>query len=251
MSLRGDQLLLVWNAPSVLLTAFLILIVAYAIFSLMGFGTALLASAPLAWVMPVAQVIPLLALMDGVSAVQRGYRARSLVDRASLRHLLPGMLLGQVIGVALLARLPLSVMALLLGTFVTAYGAWGLRSTARTRASAPGMTWVYGVLGGLFGSGGFVYAACLQARLADRNTFRATQAVMISISTIWRIGLCALSGLIDTPLLLTALVLLPAAWLGMKLGAQADKRLTDKHLAKALHGLLIVSGLSLIGKGLY
>ena len=41
MSLRGDQLLLVWNAPSVLLTAFLILIVAYAIFSLMGFGTAL------------------------------------------------------------------------------------------------------------------------------------------------------------------------------------------------------------------
>ncbi len=69
---------------------------------------------------------------------------------------------------------------------------------------------------------------------------------MISISTIWRIGLCALSGLSDTPLLLTALMLLPAAWLGMKLGEQADK-----HLAKALHGLLIVSGLSLIGKGLY
>lgn len=108
-----------------------------------------------------------------------------------------------------------------------------------------------GVLGGLFGSGGFVYAAFLQARLADRNTFRATQAVMISISTIWRIGLCALSGLIDAPLLLTALMLLPAAWLGMKLGAQADKRLTDKHLAKALHALLIVSGLSLIGKGLH
>ena len=159
------------------------------------------------------------------------------------------------IGVALLARLPLSVMALLLGAFVTAYGAWGLRSTAHTKASAPGMTGAYGVfggvLGGLFGSGGFVYAAFLQARLADRNTFRATQAVMISISTIWRIGLCALSGLIDTPLLLTALMLLPATWLGMKLGAQADKRLTDKHLAEALHALLIVSGLSLIGKGLH
>lgn len=251
----SNPLLLVGNDTPALLAACVILVIAYGIFSLMGFGTALLASAPLAWVMPVAQVIPLLAVLDGVGAIQRGYRARQLVDRASLWLLLPGMLLGQVLGVGLLACLPLKVMALLLGFFVMAYGAWGMRTTAAaSRAGVPVAAWLYGgfggVLGGLFGSGGFVYAACLRARLADRNAFRATQAVIISVSTLWRIGLCALSGLIDTSLLLTALVLLPAVWLGTLLGAQADKRLSEKQFGKSLHGLLVVSGLALIGKGL-
>lgn len=126
----SNPLLLVGNDTPALLAACVILVIAYGIFSLMGFGTALLASAPLAWVMPVAQVIPLLAVLDGVGAIQRGYRARQLVDRASLWLLLPGMLLGQVLGVGLLACLPLKVMALLLGFFVMAYGAWGMRTTA-------------------------------------------------------------------------------------------------------------------------
>lgn len=252
MTSWSNPFLLFGHDMSALLAAFVILILAYGIFSLMGFGTALLAGAPLAWVMPVAQVIPLLAVLDGVGALQRGYRARRLVDRSSLRQLLPGMLLGQVLGIGLLTSLPLQVMAVLLGSFVAAYGAWGLRATQAVGAGAPG--WLCGafggVLGGLFGSGGFVYAACLQARLADRNAFRATQAVMISISTLWRMGLCALSGLIDKPLLMTAAVLLPAMWIGMQLGAEADRRLSDKHFGKALHVLLVLSGLALVGKGL-
>ncbi len=237
--------------PSTLLAIFGVLVVAYAIFSLMGFGTALFASTPLAWALPVAQVVPLLAMLDGVGAMQRGYRARHEVDIATLRRLLPGMLLGQMLGVGLLAVLPLKLTATLLGGFVMTYGAWSLRAPRLAPPSAK-LAWACGgfggVLGGMFGSGGFVYAAYLQARLPSRDVFRATQAVMISVSTLWRIALCAMSGLIDLRLVATAALLLPAVYLGNAVGHLADSRLSADGFRRGLNALLIASGLALVLK---
>ena len=209
------------TSPLTLLGVFAVLTVAYAIFSLVGFGTGLIASTPLAWAMPVTRIVPLLALLDATSAIQRGYALRRQVDRAAL-----------------------------LGGFVMAYGAWSLRSSAPRTQPPAGAAWAWGigggVLGGLFGSGGFVYAAYLQPRLPDRNAFRTTQAVLVSISTLWRVALCAATGLIDGPLLLTALVLLPATHLGNRLAGLVDKRLSVEGFRRVLNGLLIASGLALM-----
>ncbi len=162
------------------------------------------------------------------------------------------MALGQAIGVALLRVLPVSLMAALLGGFVMAYGAWSLRSSAPRTQPPAGAAWAWGigggVLGGLFGSGGFVYAAYLQPRLPDRNAFRTTQAVLVSISTLWRVALCAATGLIDGPLLLTALVLLPATHLGKHIAEQVDRRLSVETFRHMLNGLLIASGLALVAR---
>ena len=240
------------TSPLTLLGVFAVLTVAYAIFSLVGFGTGLIASTPLAWAMPVTRIVPLLALLDATSAIQRGYALRRQVDRAAMLRLVPGMALGQAIGVALLSVLPVPLMAALLGGFVMAYGAWSLRSSAPRTQPPAGAAWAWGigggVLGGLFGSGGFVYAAYLQPRLPDRNAFRATQAVLVSISTLWRVALCAATGLIDGPLLLTALVLLPATHLGNRLAGLVDKRLSVEGFRRVLNGLLIASGLALVAR---
>lgn len=238
---------------SALAAAFAILVVAYAIFSLLGFGSALIASTPLAWVMPVSRIVPLLALLDAAGSLQRGYQARHLIDRKSLGRLVPGMLGGQLVGVSLLAHLPRGILAMLLGLFVAGYGLRELRGHHGSEARGQGAAWLYGgfggVLGGLFGSGGFVYATYLQAHLPEREAYRATQAVMIALSTGWRIALCVAAGLIDGRLLLTALVLLPAAYLGMALGRHVDQRLSGAAFARLLNLFLIASGLTLIGKG--
>lgn len=239
---------------SALAAAFAILVVAYAIFTLLGFGSALIASTPLAWVMPVSRIVPLLALLDAAGSLQRGYLARHLIDRKSLGRLVPGMLAGQLVGIGLLAHLPLGILAILLGLFVAGYGLRELRGRRGSAAPAQGAAWLYGgfggILGGLFGSGGFVYATYLQAHLPGRDAYRATQAVMIALSTGWRIALCVAAGLIDGRLLLTALVLLPAAYLGMALGRHVDKRLSGAGFARLLNLFLIASGLTLIGKGI-
>lgn len=242
-----------FDDPWQLLIALLVIVVAYTLFSLMGFGTALVASTPLAWIMPVARIVPLLAVLDGASAAQRGWTLRRKVERHCLRSLLPGMLAGQILGVTLLAHLPRALMAVLLGGFVMVLGVRGFRRQAGAGgASVP--AWraglFGGVLGGLFGSGGFIYAAWLQPRLPDRDAFRATQAVMISVSTLWRIGLCLAAGLIDGPLMLTALALLPATWLGMAAGRWLDPRIDARSYGHLLNGLLILSGLALMARGL-
>lgn len=230
-----------------------ILVIAYALFALAGFGSALIASAPLAWVLPVARIVPLLAVLDCAGSVSRAWQARTTVDRAALGRLLPGMLLGQIVGVGLLSALPAHGLALLLGGFVASYGVWHALGRRGAEQATPTRAWLYGgfggVLGGVFGSGGFAYAAYLQPRL-ERAAFRATQGVLIALSTAWRIALCAASGLVDGRLLVTAALLLPAAWLGLTLGQRIDRRLSGPALGRLIDGLLIVAGLALAGKAL-
>jgi len=103
-----------------------------------------------------------------------------------------------------------------------------------------------GVLGGLFGSGGFVYASYLERCLESRTAFRATQAVLIALSTAWRIVLCAWIGLLDIQVVATALAFVPAMGMGVFLGHHIDLRMSREQLFVLLNGLLVASGVSLI-----
>jgi len=244
------SLLGISDVPATLFLAMGAVVVAYSVFTLVGFGSALMASAPLALVMPVARVIPMLAILDFAGSSLRGWRARKAVAWEAFRQLFPGMLLGQLLGVVVLARLPAGMMAVALGVFVVSQGLRGFIS----RNDPPGIpsypAFAYGlfggVLGGLFGSGGFVYAAYLERRLEKREAFRATQALLIALSTGWRIILCISVGLLDFKLLLTAAAFVPAMALGIHIGHRIDLRMSREQLFRLLNGLLVASGLSLI-----
>lgn len=247
--------LFITGSPALLAAAFAALVLAYLVFALAGFGSGLIASAPLAWVLPVARVVPLLALLDCGSSLRRGWQARGSVAWTELRQLVPGMAMGQVLGVWVLSRISPALMAGALGAFVALQGCRGLMGKRSApagvrRAGFPDgglLRGVFGgVLGGLFGSGGFVYAAYLERRLEQREAFRATQAVLIAISTAWRLLLCATLGLVDGALLLMAVVCLPAMMLGTFIGHHADLRLSRERLFQLLHSLLVASGVSLI-----
>ena len=236
--------------PATLTLAMLAVVAAYTVFTLVGFGSALFAGGPLTLLMPVARSVPLLAMLDCGGSVRRGWLARRHVDRPALQRLIPGMLLGQLLGVALLARLPAAPLAAALGLFIISQGLRGLlakkgenRPSGR-RALASGL--FGGVLGGLFGSGGFVYASYLERHLASREAFRATQAVLIALSTAWRIVLCLSLGLLDLQLLLTACAFLPAMAAGVWLGQHIDLKISREQLARLLNLLLIASGASLL-----
>ena len=236
--------------PAYLLFAVVMVTAAYAIVTLVGFGSALIASSPLALIMPVSRVIPILALLDFSGSSLRGYSARRAVAWGAFRQLFPGMLLGQLLGVAVLARLPAAIMAVALGVFIVIQGLRGFMSKADAPRKARYPALAYGifggVLGGLFGRGGFVYAAYLERNLEKREAFRATQAVLIALSTGWRIVLCIAIGLMDFKLLMSAMAFVPAMALGVYLGHRVDLRMSREQLFRLLNTLLIASGLSLI-----
>ena len=163
------------------------LTVAYAIFSLVGFGTG-----------PHRLHAPRVGHAGDARRAAAGPARRHPAPSSGLHpapsggspallRLVPGMAVSQAIGVALLAVLPVSLTAALLGGFVMA-----LRRVepARRRPRNPpptGAAWAWGIGGGMlavFGSGGFM-CSCRPppAPPADRNAFRATQAVLVSIST--------------------------------------------------------------------
>lgn len=220
-------------------------VVAYAVFTLVGFGSALVASAPLAHVMPVAQVIPLLALLDCGGASLRAWRAWSAVAWPAFRLLLPGMLIGQLLGVFVLSRLPAALMAMALGAFIVILGLRGLlvRKTGKVSTGPALLHGVFGgVLGGLFGSGGFVYAAYLERQVETKEGFRATQGLLIALSTAWRVVLCLWVGVLDLQVAMLALALVPAMALGIWAGHHIDLRLSREQLFQMLNGLLVVSG---------
>lgn len=248
-----STLLPLTDHPVLLLLALVAVVVAYMVFTLAGFGSALISSAPLAMVMPVSKVIPVLALLDCGNSSLRGWRARGEVAWGEIKWLLPGMILGQVFGVMILARMPTTYMALVLGGFVCLQGIKGLwpvkPGAGTTLPRYPLVRGIFGgVLGGVFGMGGFIYAAYLERRLESRTAFRASQAVMMAISTGWRVILCIWIGLIDAQTFVITLTLIPMMVLGIFLGHHLDLRMSRKQLFMLLNILLVVSGTVLILK---
>ena len=227
---------------------------AYAVFAIAAFGTALIAAPVLAQVMPVAKVVPLLSLLDFIAAAASLLRLRGSVSRAEMKRLLPWMVVGAAAGAWLLLVLPARATMLALGVFVAAYGVRGLLSRGEPKAlshrwAAP-FGLVGGALGGMFGTGGFIYAMYLSRRL-ESDAMRATQSALIFLSTLIRTVIFALAGVYaDADLLLLFALLLPAMALGLFAGNRVRLRLGRVQFLRILHALLAASGIALVWRAL-
>ena len=227
-------------------------VLAYVVFGIAGFGTALIAGPILLFFMPLSKIIPLLVLLDFVAAFGGLLQTRREVSKAELLRLLPCMAIGCTLGVVFLLNLHSDVLLLLMGLFISAYAIYSLLVKARPTQLAAGwsvpMGTVGGLFGALFGSGGFLYAIYLNSRL-PKEPARATQSALISASTLVRLSLFLLAGVYaDLPLLLLALCLLPAMGLGLWFGRRLTRRLSREAFVKVVTWLVLASGLALIGR---
>ncbi|HFZ2223909.1 anion permease [Pseudomonas aeruginosa] len=232
----------------------LAIVLAYVVFGIAGFGTALVAGPLLAGVLPLSQIIPLLVLLDFSASFGNWLPARRQIAVTELKRLLPCMLLGCALGAYGLLALRAELLMLALGVFVSLYALYALflqpRGQPRWRA-----TWAlpFGVFGGLFGalfgSGGFLYALYLNGRLASKEQMRATQSALIGCSTFVRLGLFLLAGLYAArePWLLAA-CLLPGMALGLWIGRRVTLRLSREAFVRLVTWLVLCSGLALVGR---
>ncbi|NMZ96433.1 sulfite exporter TauE/SafE family protein [Pseudomonas lundensis] len=223
---------------------------AYIVFGVAGFGTALVAGPLLILCLPLSKIIPLLVLLDFVAAFGNWLPARRDVARAELLRLLPCMALGCLVGVVFLLNLKSDVLLLMMGIFISAYAIYSLAVKARPRQVAAGWAIPTGTVGGLFGalfgSGGFLYALYLNARL-PKEAARATQSALISCSTVVRLTLFVMAGVYaDGALLLLAVCLLPAMALGLWTGRRLTRTLSREAFVRLVTWLVLASGIALI-----
>lgn len=242
---------LIWPSADTLLIAIPTLIAAYVIFGVAGFGSALIAAPLLAHVLPVASIVPLLAILDCLAATSVGLKLGEKVAKDELIRIIPLMIVGSLIGTYLLLVIPPQPMMLALGIFVIAYAIYALVAPPPAGHLRRGWVAVFGTVGGvfsaMFGSGGFIYATYLSHRLSDRDAIRATQSTILGFSTLTRLVIFAVAGIYnDLSLLTLALCLVPAVVVGIYAGHHITLRLTRDQFLRVIYLVLIGTGASLI-----
>lgn len=231
----------------------LVVLAAYTVFGLTGFGSSVVAVPLLAHLLPLSFVVPLQLVLDFVAALALGTRVRAQVERAEIAWLLPFMIVGLVAGVTLLVRLPRRATLLALGVLALAYGLVGLFGRAPTRrwprAWAAPIATLGGVVSALFGTGGPVYVVYLSRRIRDPQVLRATIATVVLLSAFARLALFGVTGLLAQPgLLALAALLLPFMAAGVALGTRLHRAIAPSRARAAVQALLVASGLSLVAR---
>lgn len=231
----------------------LIGLLAYIILGISGFGSALVTIPLLVHFLPLQSVVPLVVMVDFLATASNGLRFREQVDVSELKYIIPAVVVGILSGVTLLATLPKHAALLTLGALVTGYGVYRLFSQPSAR---PVSHWwgiptgfAGGLIGGLFGVGGPIYATYLSARIHDSGHMRATLSAIFSFSTGLRATVYLISGLLLQPEVWWAfLLLVPAMPVGLAIGHRLHRKLSHRQVGRFISVLLVMSGLSLLWK---
>ncbi|GAB3432308.1 sulfite exporter TauE/SafE family protein [Massilia solisilvae] len=229
----------------------LIVMLAYTVFGLTGFGSSITAMPMLVQVIPLKMAVPLMLIFDLTSGLLLGMRNRKVVDRKELLRLIPFMLAGMAIGVIALVKVQERLLLLLLGAFILAYSAWSLLlkkepTPLSARWSAP-LGMVGGVFTALFGTGGPIYTIYLARRLDDKAVLRATISALIFVTGFSRLVLFSTAGFYkQESLLWLAAILLPCSLLGLFLGNRLHSKLPAHRVVQVIWAILILGGTSLI-----
>ena len=235
--------------------AALIIVWAYIVYGLTGFGSSITALPLLVQFIPLREAVPLILVFDLFVGVLMGLNNRRVIDRGEVKRLLPFMLVGMVLGVTLLVSVPERALLILLGVFVLAYSAWSLVLRPEVRPLSSRWAAAFGTFGGvftaLFGTGGPIYTIYLARRLPDKTVLRATISGLLLLSALARLVLFTGAGLYAQPQVLPlAAVLLPCALLGLYLGNHLHYRLAPRLVVQIVWVILIVGGAGLMWRGI-
>jgi uncharacterized membrane protein YfcA len=239
--------------PETITLLALIIILAYTVFGLTGFGSSITAMPLLVQLIPLKMAVPLMLLFDLCSALLMGMKNRRVIDRKELLRLIPFMLVGMTIGVVALVKVPERWLLLVLGLFILAYSAWSLLLKREPKPLRAGWSVPLGMAGGmftaLFGTGGPIYTIYLTRRLDDKAVLRATISALIFVTGISRLVFFSSAGLFNqNSLLWLAAVLLPCSLLGLFLGSRLHSRLPAERVVQTIWVILIAGGVSLVAR---
>lgn len=232
-----------------------ILLVAYFIRGITGFGSGLIAVPLLALFMPLQFVVPLVLLLDFTASLVLGGVHFKRVQWDEIGILIPFSVVGVALGTGLLVNLPQAPMLVALAVFVLVFAVRSLlnihgdRPASRLWAAPASL--VGGTVGGLFGTGGPPYVIYLSHRIRDKSVSRATLSALFFMEGLTRIASFLIVGLLLTPKVWSAYaVALPLVLAALYLGGRAHVGLAPAQMTRLVGLLLLVSSVSLLFKAL-
>jgi hypothetical protein len=232
-----------------------ILLAAYFIRGITGFGSGLVSVPLLALFLPLQFVVPLILLLDFTASIVIGGLHFKRVQWNEIGVLIPFGVVGVILGTTLLVKLPAEPMLLALAGFVFIFA---VRSVLNIHGDKPASRgWAVpaslsgGMVGALFGTGGPPYVIYLSHRIRDKSDLRATFSALFFIEGSTRIISFLVAGLLLTAKVWVAyLVALPLVLGALYLGGRVHVGLSQAQMTRLVGVLLLVSSLSLLLKAL-
>ena len=224
-----------------------ILMSAYFIRGITGFGSGLISVPLLALSQPLHFAIPLVLALDFTASMVLGSTNNKKADWGEIKILLPAGMIGACIGAVALLNLPTKPILVALGAFTMFFGfrnIFGLHAEGRlSRSWAIPAGLAGGGAGALFGTGGPPYIMYLSRRLLDKGQVRATFSWLFAMEGGFRLALFLFAGLLlDTKLQLAyVLGLFPMA-LGLTIGNKVHLDITSVGMLRVVGALLVLSG---------
>lgn len=239
--------------PDIYLAAFFILLLAYFIRGITGFGSGLIAIPLLAHFLPLTFVVPLVLVLDFIASVVLSRHTHLQVRWDEIRSLLPASIAGILIGALLLVNLPREPLLIGLGLFVIFFG---LRYLFNVHSEKPISRWWSlptglsgGLIGAMFGTGGPPFVVYLSHRLHDKTQLRGTLSGLFMLDGALRIVTFLVMGLLlQTDMLSSILLALPLLGLGLYLGNRVHLGISRRQMLAVIGVLLLGSGGSLLWK---
>lgn len=228
----------------------LIVLSAYFVRGITGFGSGLIAIPLLAIFLPLSVVVPMIGLLDYIASSGHGMRHRQQVQWREILPLLPFTLLGVGVALYLFHTLDGELLRQALGGFILLYAFYTL--IGRSPAGRVSRWWALpggglgGLIGTLFGTGGPFYVIYLQLRKLDKGQFRATIAMVFLIDGSTRIVGYFATGLYHAQTIVLVAAALPLMVLAMYLGGRVHTSLSQRAFQRGIGILLIGSGLVLL-----
>jgi uncharacterized membrane protein YfcA len=230
-----------------------ILMSAYFIRGITGFGSALISVPLLALSQPLQFTVPLVLALDFTASLILGGTNTKKADWNEIKILLPFGMLGACVGAYALITLPTAPVLLTLGAFTMFFGfrnIFGLQPVgAVSRLFAAPAGFAGGAAGALFGAGSPPYIMYLTRRLLDKGAVRATFSWLIAIDGGFRLALFLFAGLLfDSKLQIAyGLGLIPMA-VGLYSGNKVHLDITSEGMLRVVGTLLVLSGAMLFLK---
>lgn len=232
-----------------------IVVLAYVIRGITGFGSGLIAVPLLALFLPLTFVVPLILLLDFTASLVMGGLDFKRVQWREVGLLIPFTLVGGVIGTQLLVNLPLTPMLLILAAFIFVFA---VRSLLNLKGEKPVSAWwaipaslTGGTVGGLFGTGGPPYVIYLNHRIQDKTLLRATFSALFFIEGMLRMAMFVIAGLLLAQTVWWhALLALPWMLGALWVGSHVHTGLTQAHMTRLIGALLLLASVSLALKAL-
>lgn len=242
--------------PLELALAACMVLTAFTVRGMSGFGAGMVGIPLLAFVMPVHTAVPMFSILVLTLFVFISIRDWRAVVREELWRLVVPTLLGVVIGIVLLQQLDNRLLLKLLGGLLIAYASYAtavhLFGLPQLRCS-PRWAFPVGFVGAVIdtvfsGGGGTLVVIYLHMRGVGRQPFRATVAVVWLVEMVARMVGYGAAGYYTMGTLLLCLVLAPMMWAGTWLGERIGNRISQDTFTKVLSALLALTGVMLLLK---